>query len=646
MKSTLRKFSTGLSRSIGSWLMLLLLLVVLVPSICLLWFMNEAVRNERLAIRQKLVVAYRGHLSLAQQRLEAEWSRRAAELDAQAANLGAPVFFASQFNSGASDSVICFDAAGAVVYPGKAVAPEPEPTGPAWSEAEALEQVDFLKAAGRYERLAEQTTNNFLAARALQAQARCLLQAGQRAAALTVLTNRLAQARFRDAADSQGRLIAPNARLMALEMLNPADTNERAVLKDELQSQLLDYTLAMPSAQRRFLMRELQRLFPGSVRFPILAAEDLAARTLESGIQRNDPILRPGIAAGTWQFGSKEGRVITLLATGNLAKQLERTLQSPELPVDIHVDVVPPGGDAERALISIPAGSTFPGWRLAMNLKDQDFFEAATRQKTSTYVWIGVLVIALVGVLALLAIGLVRRQVALTQLRNDLVANVTHELKTPLSSMRLLVETLLSAPQIHEQTAREYLELIARENLRLSRLIENFLTFSRIERNKYQFNFKTVPAAAIANAAAGAVRERFNVSGCEFAVKIAPNLPLVRADADAMVTALLNLLDNAFKYSGESKQITFTAAAANGSVSFSIEDNGIGLSRQDARRVFKRFYQVRQQTVSTGGSGLGLSIAHLIVTAHRGTIDVESEPGRGSRFIISLKSSEKLEMQS
>jgi len=97
---------------------------------------------------------------------------------------------------------------------------------------------------------------------------------------------------------------------------------------------------------------------------------------------------------------------------------------------------------------------------------------------------------------------MVRRQAALTQLRNDLVANVTHELKTPLSSMRLLVETLLNSPQLNEKTAREYLELIAKEIFRLSRLIDNFLTFSRIERNKYTFDFKEVPAKAIVESAA------------------------------------------------------------------------------------------------------------------------------------------------
>ena len=298
---------------------------------------------------------------------------------------------------------------------------------------------------------------------------------------------------------------------------------------------------------------------------------------------------------------------------------------------------LPPGKEFERSFLSLPAGASLPGWRLALSLNDQRLFDTAAEQRIASYVWIGVLVFATVIVLAALALRLVRRQMALTQLRNDLVANVTHELKTPLSSMRLLVDTLLNSQPLHEQTAREYLQLIAQENLRLSRLIDNFLTFSRMERNKYAFGFKEVPAAAIVEGAITAVRERFNAPGCQFETQIAPDLPSVVADADALVTAVVNLLDNAYKYSGEEKQITLSASAENGSVFFAVKDNGIGLSPRDTKRIFKRFFQVDQRlSRSGGGCGLGLSIVKFIVTAHHGSVRVESQPGRGSTFTISL----------
>jgi signal transduction histidine kinase len=247
------------------------------------------------------------------------------------------------------------------------------------------------------------------------------------------------------------------------------------------------------------------------------------------------------------------------------------------------------------------------------------------------------LVVATIIVLGFLALRLVRRQAAVTQLRNDLVANVTHELKTPLSSMRLLVDTLLNSKTLHEQTAREYLQLIARENARLSRLIDNFLAFSRMERNKRTFDFHVVPAERIIDDAQAAVRERFHPPGCQFEVKVPPTLPPVTADADAMVTAIVNLLDNAYKYSGDDKRIKLSAAADNGKVCFAVEDNGIGLSPRETKRIFRRFYQVDQRmSRSGGGCGLGLSIVKFIVSAHKGTVEVQSRPNCGSTFTIAL----------
>jgi signal transduction histidine kinase len=195
----------------------------------------------------------------------------------------------------------------------------------------------------------------------------------------------------------------------------------------------------------------------------------------------------------------------------------------------------------------------------------------------------------------------------------------------------------LNSPTLDEQTARQYLQLIAGENLRLSRLIDNFLAFSRMERNKQAFEFSETRPQQIVESAAGAVRERFNTPDCSFQAEVAPDLPAIFADTDALVTAVVNLLDNAYKYSGEPKEIQLRAGAKNGQVVFSVTDNGIGLAPRETRRIFKRFYQVDQRLARAGGGcGLGLSIVQFIVTAHHGTVGVESEPGRGSTFTISI----------
>ena len=633
----------GAGRSSGLGLMLLLLLTVLVPSVCLLWFMNQAVRNERLAVRQKLADAYRVNLSLVQNQLEAYWRQAAGVLDFEADRSSSPGFFVRQVWAGLADAVICFDAAGNVTYPSAVSAPKPEAPESAWLEAQDLEASRPGDAANAFARLAAQATNADVAARAFQAQARCLIKSGQTNEAIAVLTGPLEDERYRHATDLQGRLLVPNAELMALELLKAPATKQAPAPRIRLRKRVLDYgDPDLSSPQRRFLMRELQKLFPDPGVAQMLAAEDLAARCLDAGPLRvRDPVLRPSAVPGVWQFAATHGRVVALHQTDALIERMRRGVVSQLLPADVSVTLLPPGKEFERFFLSQPAGARLPGWRLALSLRDQRLFDAAAEQRIASYVWIGVLVFATVIVLAALALRLVRRQMTLTQLRNDLVANVTHELKTPLSSMRLLVDTLLNSQPLHEQTAREYLQLIAQENLRLSRLIDNFLTFSRMERNKYAFGFKEVPATAIVEGAITAVRERFNAPGCQFETHIAPGLPSVVADPDALVTAVVNLLDNAFKYSGEEKQIALSASAENGSVLFVVKDNGIGLSPRDTKRIFKRFFQVDQRLSRRGGGcGLGLSIVKFIVTAHHGSVRVESQPGRGSTFTISLPRAE------
>ena len=203
--------------------------------------------------------------------------------------------------------------------------------------------------------------------------------------------------------------------------------------------------------------------------------------------------------------------------------------------------------------------------------------------------------------------------------------------------MRVLVDTLLGSGKFDEQQTREYLQLIAHENERLGRLIQNFLTFSRMERRKYTFQLSLLPARQIIDAAIESVRGRFDAPGCRLDVQAEDNLPPVMADQDALSAALINLLENAYKYSEEIKHIVLRARAEHGSVIFSVTDNGIGIGPRERRRIFQPFYQVDQRLSRKGsGCGLGLSIVQFIATAHHGSVLVESQPGCGSTFAISL----------
>jgi signal transduction histidine kinase len=160
--------------------------------------------------------------------------------------------------------------------------------------------------------------------------------------------------------------------------------------------------------------------------------------------------------------------------------------------------------------------------------------------------------------------------------------------------------------------------------------------FSRIERNRYTFEFTEQNPAGIVDAAADAVRDRFAAPG-QLTLDVESDLPPVRADADSLVTALVNLLDNAHKYSLEDKRVILRAHVRDGEVRFEVEDHGIGLSERETKKIFRKFYQAdRRLSRAVGGCGLGLSIVQSIVAAHGGSVSVRSAPGKGSTFTIAL----------
>src|SRR5262245_61640832 len=202
--------------------MVLLLLVVLVPAVCLFWFMNAAMRNERFAARQKLTDVYRSQLLASQARLQQYWKKTAAELERLATASSPPAAFAKCVRSGLVDSVVLYDDQGRILYPNS-------PSGikgdfgeleSKWREADRLEhRRQYADAAKQFDALGRAFTNVHVAGRAFQAEARCLFQAGQREAVIELVAAVFSSERYQKAADSQGRLIVANAELLVLEVI-------------------------------------------------------------------------------------------------------------------------------------------------------------------------------------------------------------------------------------------------------------------------------------------------------------------------------------------------------------------------------------------------------------------------------------------
>jgi signal transduction histidine kinase len=624
------------------WPVALLLVAVLVPAVCLLWFMGAAMRNERLATRQRLADAYRAQLSASQARLQQQWKETAAELEKLTATTRAPAAFAKCVQSGLVDALVIFDNSGRISYPDAPLAASGDlgALEAKWNEAGRLENLrKFNEAANQYSALAQAATNVNLAARAIQSEARCRTQAGQTDAVIRLIQETFSDEGYRHAADPQGRLIAANAELMALELITNRSSPAFQSIARRLAARLADYEnpeLAAP--QRRFLMKEVQRLSPEEIEFPMLAAEGLAAEISE---HHPDPAtisaLQRSPSPSVWQFTTPNQRVLALIRSDKLLANTKGVTAPDRTLIDVRITLVPPDVEVADALVNLPAGEQMPGWRLALSLRDRGFFEATAGRQTAVYLWTGILVVAAMGVLAMLALRLVRRQMTLARLKNDLAATVSHELKTPLSSMRVLVDTLLDAERLEEPRTREYLQLIAGENERLGRLIQNFLTFSRMEKKKYALHFSLLRPCEIVETAIQSAHGRFDGPGCRLDVQVEDHLPPIMADLDALVAALVNLLENACKYSEEIKHIVIGARAENGRVIFSVKDNGIGIAPRDQRRIFQPFHQVDQRLSRKGsGCGLGLSIVQFITAAHHGSVSVESQPGHGSVFAISL----------
>ena len=384
-------------------------------------------------------------------------------------------------------------------------------------------------------------------------------------------------------------------------------------------------------------MQQLQSLWPDCPEFPTLAAEDLASE-FENAVSEKLKAgqIQPSNIKNVWAYGTPDGSLIVLFRQENLIKSLNSALANQEPIPGVQLSVQPPGISGSSYLKEA-IGDAFPSWNLVLNLDGRNPFHAAAKQRVAIYAWTGILMTAGIAMISLLLAEYLRRQVRLTRLKNDLIATVSHELKTPLASMRLLVDTLRDGKYADAQLTQEYLQMIAKENARLSSLIEGFLTFSRMERNKAKFEQEIVQIRDVVEAAMEAVGNRLQAPGCHLELNLAPEIPPVIGDRDALVTVLVNLLDNALKYTGDAKEIRLQAHAADGSVWVEVQDNGIGFPRSASRKIFERFYQV-DQTLSrrTGGCGLGLSIVQFIVAAHKGSVTAKSQPGKGSAFTVVL----------
>jgi len=275
---------------------------------------------------------------------------------------------------------------------------------------------------------------------------------------------------------------------------------------------------------------------------------------------------------------------------------------------------------------------------LALGIKFQGTSVAAMGHAwiRNSFIILGFLSLMIIGGLVLTK-HMVSKEMAVAKLKSDFVSNVSHELRTPLALIRLYAETLELGRITTREKKHQYYRIIRKESERLTALINNILDFSRIEAGHKEYEFRDTDIADLVRNTLDSYRYQIEQQGFALEESIDSDLPAVRVDREAIARALVNLVNNALKYSQDEKYLGVKLYRDNGSVKLEVADHGIGIARRDQSKIFEKFYRAGDPLVhNTKGSGLGLSLVRHITEAHGGEIEVESAPGTGSKFIVSL----------
>lgn len=294
--------------------------------------------------------------------------------------------------------------------------------------------------------------------------------------------------------------------------------------------------------------------------------------------------------------------------------------------------------DWSAPFVASEIGPLLPRWEVAAYLLDPSSLNAAARRVRLT-LWIAIL--ALLGAVAggsALVLRSVGDEMRLAARKTDFVGNVSHELKTPLTSIRMFSELLSGAESQEPGKSRQYAEVIERESGRLARLIDRLLDFSKLDRGEMRLNPAPLDLGSLAREIVGDFKGQGEAAGMKVELSIpADGGPQISGDRDTLAQVLLNLLGNAVKYAASGGVVSVEVAAGPGRATLSVADRGPGVPRAHQRRIFERFYRVDDSIASgVDGSGIGLALCRHIAARHGGSIRYETRKGGGSVFTLEL----------
>ena len=322
-----------------------------------------------------------------------------------------------------------------------------------------------------------------------------------------------------------------------------------------------------------------------------------------------------------------------VLATVELGKELSVGIFDEKDSLLFVQNHLPPS----KYLVSGNFTRFFLNWKVVLFDNEGKSLEQLSGRERQLYLAIFVAIIAVMFTGTLFLVRTVAHETEISRMKSEFVSNVTHELKTPLSLIRMFGETLESGIVKDEDKRQEFYSIITKESERLTHLINNVLDFSRLDSGRKEYDFEESDLVALIRHSLEAYKFHIRDRGFKIESKMPAEPVMVPVDKDAISQAFLNLLSNAVKYAEERKYIGVEISRDMHSVRISVSDHGIGISKGELKKIFDKFYRVpRPQVEHTRGSCLGLPLTQHIIEAHGGSIEVESEPGKGSRFTLRL----------
>ena len=517
--------------------------------------------------------------------------------------------------------------------------------GTLFAEAERLELLEGRprEALASYQKCSELSVADRLKAVALARVARCARKLGELQAAEGAYERLAGQ--YGDLSDGFHRPYALVAGLELYDLKRAHSEEERGRLAS-LQAALAGGRWEVSADQADYFLAQLRERAP-QLPEPVRETGYLRRLELARALQerfRAPPSLREGeIYSSAFTHKARPHQVhYTRIAPEalvglnvNLAWVEARLLPQASADAGLnrgHIVRVAQRGSGEAGALQagIPFQTLFPFWELSLTAAPSVPPSSSPGRDVAVFAGSTVLVLCVLGLGVLLLLRDVARERHLTWLRSDFVSGVSHELKTPLTLIRLYAETLLDGG-FREPERKGFYQIILRESERLTHLIERALDFGRVDRREKQYQVEQGDLAPFVAQTVQVYGEYLKRRGFTVETSLATSLPAVAFDPDAVAQAVVNLLDNAAKYSGDSKFVGVRLQSEDSAAVFEVEDHGIGIPAEEREKIFQQFYRSRMPS-GKGGYGLGLFLVKHIMDAHDGRVEVESEVGHGSRF--------------